>query len=192
VLLCSSSASAAIITGFSASYTANPEYSFSSLQTKFSGSTATVTNTSLTCLSEVSCSGQILTFSVQGTGVDPTQLIAVTLDGNLSGTAGASGALGISASGVPLANQAFSFSAGDFNGTLLNSFVPITGNFAFTGALSLNLNHGQTLTLPSSLAISIGTPAAAAPEPGSLALLGSGLGGLVMLVGRRRMKRSAF
>lgn len=190
VLLCSSSAAAATITGFSASYTTNPEYSFTALTTKFSGSTATVTNTSLTCLSEVSCSGQILAFSIQGTGIDPKQLIAVTLDGNLSGTTGATGALGVSALGLPIANQSFSFSAGDFSTTLLQSVVPVTGNFAFTGALSLNLAHGQTLTLPSSLAISIGTSAAAAPEPGSVVLFGAGFGGLAMLAARRKLRRS--
>jgi hypothetical protein len=188
VLLCSPSASAAIVTGFTASFAPNAEYSFSSLQTKFSGSTATVTNTSLTCLSEVSCSGQILNFFIQGTGLAPTQLIAVTLDGNLSGTTGATGALLISALGPA---STFSFKAGDFNTTLLNTFVPITGNFAFTGALALNLASGQTLTLPSSLAISIGSSAAGAPEPGSVVLLGSGLCGFMLLVMRRRMHRSS-
>jgi hypothetical protein len=189
VLLCSLSASAATITAFTASYTANPEYSFSSLQTKFSGSTALVTNTSLTCLSEISCSGQILTFSIQGTGLDPTQLLAVSLDGNLSGTSSGTGSLAISASGIPVANQAYSFKAGDFSGPLLSTFTPITGNFAFTGVLSLNLLSGQTLTLPSSLAISVGSPAAA-PEPGSLVLLATGFSGLLVLIRHGRTRRS--
>ena len=181
ILLGTLTASAATITSFTAAPIIGSPFT-TTINTLFQGSTAFVTNSSASCASAVPCVGNVLSFSIQGTGLTTLSPLLVAIDGALSGATSATGTLGLTS---PIAATVpFSVSAGTFNTTILSTNLPgaPSGVFSVAGTLGLSLAPSQTLTLPSSLSFTIGAPI---PEPGTITLLGAGLVGIVAFLRRR-------
>ncbi|MEP7352953.1 MAG: PEP-CTERM sorting domain-containing protein [Acidobacteriota bacterium] len=141
--------------------------------------TATITNTVITCANSEGCSGTVVNFSLAAS-FDPTLPLVISIDGTLTGETNATGTLSIQGLSIP----SFSINTGSFNTTILSTLVPGGNLFISNASLDLSMANGQVLTLPSSFSITVN--ASAAPEPGTMALMGSGLLGLAVAVRRRR------
>ena len=193
---------AATITSFSAAYSYAVGSGFTSTSPTVlnTATTATVTGTSITCLGSVvsaaasvsafastpaasGCSGRVLDFTLAVSNLLLASPFAVTIDGTVNGSTVATGQVSTNF----FAPSAFNFGPGAFNTTIFSSTLPPVGSASVTGFLSLSLAAGQTVSLPSSLAFSVATPSTI-PEPGSVALLASGLGGFLFLVRRRSIR----
>ncbi|MGH9721426.1 MAG: PEP-CTERM sorting domain-containing protein [Bryobacteraceae bacterium] len=148
-----------------------------------------LTNLTITCVAGAApCGSLSLGFFGSGLGVSiGTPLdILVTFDGNVDGTAQATGSYNIDVfSNGPDANvfQNFNVNPGVFSfGPFVDSTSTAGPGFGFNGFVQLNsLATGQTFTLGSSFDIVISQ---AVPEPGAWLLLAGGL--LALSVRRRR------
>ncbi|MGI8991176.1 MAG: PEP-CTERM sorting domain-containing protein [Bryobacteraceae bacterium] len=152
------------------------------------GSTANITNSSFSCASLTApCSGNVLSFAIQGIGSPFATPFSVNIDGTLSGITPALGTLNVTSpfnKTIP-----FSLSAGTFNTAIVSTSIPsdAMGNFSGAGTVGLSLAPGQTVTLPSSLSFTVGTPATSSvPEPGTAMLTGGALLGTLGFLKRRR------
>jgi len=148
------------------------------------------------------CSGIAADFRIIGSGLTTTTPFDIHIDGSISfvppvtsiGTNSdadtVNGTLTYWVTAAPSLQSSipFSVSGPTFNSDLSNTVLPpenLSGAFDVSGTLSLTLQPGQTIVLPSSLQFTL-TPAAV-PEP-SGALLLAGAAGLAWL-GRRRLAR---
>lgn len=189
VLSIASPATAAIITPFSVtqfSATVQPgPYAGTVISTPNDGTTLKITNTTLTCSQQTPCSGSIA-FSFAGVGLTSSTPFSVMIDGTLSGSTPAGGAVtftniqtpAVSGSSLFSGTIPFSISAGAFSKVIVpTQFFTLPNNsdgtFAAAGLLTINLAPGQSLTLPSSFAISFS--ASSVPEPGTMAVTALGL-----------------
>ena len=179
---------AATITGFTITPVPGSPFS-ATLNSSFTGSAAKITNTTVSCVGPSACSGALLGFGIVGTGSGLTPFF-VNMDGNLSGTTDATGAIIVGGVSNPFSAHGClvvgpsCLSLGDFSLSILSTSLPISGStFNIAGTLSLSLAAGQTLSLPSSLSFSVA--ASPVPEPGTCAMLVGGLLGAGLLKRRR-------
>jgi hypothetical protein len=173
------------ITDFSIVQNNESPFSTLTLTSSFAGNVARVTDSTVSCSggNETPCSGTILSFTLTAAGLPAgTAPFGVTIDGNLSGISSAGGILSITSPGS--ATIPFVIGVGDFATTIVASSVPSIGSVTVTGSLSLTLAPGQTLTLPSSLQFTVGD-VSGVPEPGTFALTGVGLVGLLAAARKR-------
>lgn len=174
---------AAQITSFSATADQNTPFT-TVLNTTFTSMDARVTNSSVACNQNTTCSGEVATYSLTLTGLTSATPAVGTLDGTLSGTGTSSGTVSVKVNGIQISLASFSVDVGPFFKNLFSTQIPT--NFGttvtLTGALNLTLPAGDTFTLPNSLDFSI---AAAVPEPASVILIASAL--LCLGVMRRRL-----
>lgn len=177
------SVSGATITAFR-TYTAFGTIPTSPLSPTFSGSTANLSNATVSCVYSKGCNGIAFAFTLSASGYDPTQILSASLGGNLSGTAPASGTVSLSGNFSVPSTFAFSIPAGDFDTHLFSTTEPVTGLFGDISFFSLTLAPGQVLTLASGLNLSfsdsissgVGAPQpSSVPEPGFVGLVAAGL-----------------
>ncbi len=168
------SASAGVIVSFTA--TPSPGTPFTeTINSSVSGSTASITNSVISCVSTSVCSGAAADFMGTVTGVSTVTPLSITIDGILSGTTPAGGVISLTS---PFAiNIPFSVSPGTFSTSIASTNLAgsPTGSFNVAGTVDFTLAPTQTLTLPSSLSFSFGAAPTAAPEPGTWLLLGVSL-----------------
>ncbi|MDQ6663773.1 MAG: hypothetical protein M3Z23_05225 [Acidobacteriota bacterium] len=187
-LLGAITSSAATITSFTATPIDGSPF-IATINSMFSGSTAFITNSSVSCASTTApCSGNVLSFTIQGIGSPGATPLSVNIDGLLSGSTRALGSLNVTSpftKSVP-----FSLAAGTFNTAIVNTGIPSdsTGAFSGAGTVGLSLAPGQTLTLPSSLSFAVGTASTSVPEPGSALLVGGALLGSIGMMKRGRAR----
>lgn len=187
--LLASTASAATITNFTATAIAGSPIT-SVVNTTIVGSTANITNSSFSCASTTApCSGDVLSFTIQGTGSPFATPFSANIDGSLSGSTPALGTLSITS---PITKTIpFSLMAGAFATSIISTSIPsdASGNFSGAGTVGLSLAPGQTVTLPSSLSFTVGTASpTSVPEPGSAMLVSGALLGALGILKRRRAR----
>ncbi|MGI8744098.1 MAG: PEP-CTERM sorting domain-containing protein [Bryobacteraceae bacterium] len=189
-LLGALTASAATITGFTATPTSGSPFILTGPTVTFAGSTGVVTNSSVSCATAGGCTGGVLDFTIQGIGSPTLTPFSVNIDGTITPSTNVSGTLA-----VPALMATFPFvltpdpTTGMFSNNIVNRNVPSAPNgaFSFAGTFGLTLAQNQTLTLPSSLSFTVGAPTTV-PEPGSAMLVGGALLGIVGLLKRRRAR----
>jgi len=177
------------------------------INSTFDSTSVRITNSSISCGSfhDGACGSIAADFEITGNNLTTTTPLNIHIDGSVTfippitsiGTTSAEdsttviGDLKYWVTSAPSLQTSIPFSVtGDFDKDLANTFAPpenINGDFDISGTLSLTLEPGQTITLPSSLAFTL-TPASV-PEPSSALLLAGGLG--LAWLGRRRLARRA-
>lgn len=187
VLLSQTPVFADVITAFSV--TPDDETPFTiDLNSTFSSTLAKISNSSVACDAMTPCSGEVATYSLTVSDITGDANLEGTMDGTLTGPAGAVGAISLFVDGVFFKVIPFTIAPGAFSKDLFSTKIP--NNFGdpiiLTGGLNLTLAPGDSFNLPNSLEFAVGQ--AAVPEPAGLPLIGGAMLGLAALV--RRLRRS--
>ncbi|SRR5579871_422114 len=186
VLLSQTPVFADIITAFSATPDQGTQFNIV-LNSTFTSTLAKISNSSVGCSQVTPCAGEVATYSLTVSDITGGANLEGTLDGTLTGAAGAVGAINLLVDGIPLKVVPFTIAPGPFAENLFSTDIPhnFGDSLVLTGALNLTLPPGDSFNLPNSLDFAVGQ---AVPEPVGLPLIGCGLVGLAALL--RRVRRS--
>lgn len=201
------SASAVTITSFTATPDNTGGFVPDTVNGTSDSTSVRITNTFVGCpaTSSSACTGLFADFRITGTDLVANSTVTIHMDGavqpipstisSASLIDSATGTISFWPTGLKLPQTTITHTysvSGAFDKDIATDQIPQTlAAFDFSGNVSITLQPGQELALPSSLSLTFAGPAgpAGVPEPSAALLLGAGLG-LVGLAKFRKARRA--